>query len=592
MSLITQALTFILAAVIMVPLFKKLGLGSVLGYLVGGMIIGPWGFELIKNVEDILHFSELGVVFLLFVIGLELQPSRLWVLRKPVFGLGSSQVFLTALIVTLFCSLLLNLSWITAVVIGFGIAMSSTALVLQTLAEKNELTSQHGRDAFAILLFQDLAVIPALAILPLLSQNSQNSFELSQFLIAIFAIIAVVVGGRYLLRPLLNFIAHLNVREIFIATTLLVVIGTALIMQSVGLSMALGAFLAGVLLADSEFRHELEADIEPFKGLLLGLFFMSVGMSANLGLVKEKWILLILLVLVLYVVKFSVLWFLGACKVARPSSRRKLAIALSQGGEFAFVLYGLAVTLNVIDSATAEVAIVVVTLSMLIAPLIFTIEHRLLSPRLDVEVEPKYDEVSEENPVVIAGFGRFGQIVARVLMLRKVKFTALEKSADQVDFVRKFGNKVFYGDASRLDLLISAKVGSAKLFVLAIDDVEASIRTAEILRTHFSHVPILARARNRYHAYKLLDLGVELMVRDTLYSSLNMAEEVLIRLGINPDEAKKQIQTFEKYDRELLIKQHAVHQDEALLIQTTQAAMKELEALFENDQEAKIESKT
>ena len=591
MSLYAQTLTFILAAVIMVPLFKKLGLGSVLGYLVAGMLIGPWGFELIKNVEDILHFSELGVVFLLFVIGLELQPSRLWILRKPVFGLGSSQVFLTTFLVSVFCYFAFPLSLTTAIVIGFGIAMSSTALVLQTMAEKNELTSQHGRDAFAILLFQDLAVIPAMAILPLLSQNSQNSFQLSQFLIALSAILVVVIGGRYLLKPLLKFIAHLNVREIFIATTLLVVIGTALFMQSVGLSMALGAFLAGVLLADSEFRHELEADIEPFKGLLLGLFFMSVGMSANLGLVGEKWPLLIALVLGLYVIKFSVLWFLGACKVARPASRRKLAITLSQGGEFAFVLFGLAVTLNVIESSIAEVAIVVVTLSMLIAPLIFAVEHRILSPKLDQEPEPEYDQEADENPVVIAGFGRFGQIVARVLMLRKMKFTALEKSADQVDFVRKFGNKVFYGDASRLDLLISAKVGTAKLFVLAIDDVEASVRTAELVKTHFPDVPILARARNRHHAYKLLDLGVELMVRDTLYSSLNMAEEVLIRLGTKPEEAKKQIQTFEKYDQELLFKQHAVHQDEALLIQTTKQAMQDLEALFENDQEIRIEQK-
>jgi glutathione-regulated potassium-efflux system ancillary protein KefC/glutathione-regulated potassium-efflux system protein KefB len=584
--LLSQAAIFLGAAVVAVPLFKKIGLGSVFGYLAAGTLIGPWGLRLITNVDDILHFSELGVVLLLFVIGLELQPSRLWVLRKAVFGLGGAQVAVTGALLAA-AGVALGLRVPEAAVAGIGLSLSSTAFVLQILAEKNQMTAQHGRSAFAILLFQDLAVIPLLAALPLLGAQQADPAEGGGLLAALkvgAALVGVVVGGRYLLRPLFKIIAAAHAHEIFTATALLVVIGTALLMVAVGLSMSLGAFLAGVLLADSEYRHELEADIEPFKGLLMGLFFISVGMAANVGLILDRPGLVLGLVVGLLALKAAVLFALGRMSRHSNESARNLAFALPQGGEFAFVLFGVATGYSIMEKPLADLLIVVVTVSMALTPILFAFNDLFLNRWLRVEGGREFDKIDDGEPrVIIAGFGRFGQIVARMLRVKKIAFTALEASPTQVDFVRKFGNKIYYGDASRLDLLRAARTDKASIFVLAIDDIAASVKTAETVKKHFPNVAIYARARNRFHAYALMDIGVKLLVRETFLSSLDMAAQVLEGLGMSAKDAATAAEKFRRHDERTLVAQHAVHHDETQLIQTSKEAVQELQSLFETD---------
>ncbi|MGH8545061.1 MAG: monovalent cation:proton antiporter-2 (CPA2) family protein [Gammaproteobacteria bacterium] len=584
--MLEQIAIFLAATVLIVPLFKGLGLGTVLGYLIAGMLIGPWGLELVSDVENTLHFSELGVVLLLFVIGLELQPSRLWVLRRTVFGLGSAQLLLSALPIALLAAAM-GQGWLAAVVIGVGAAMSSTAFVLQTLAERGELTTRHGRDSFAILLFQDLAVIPVLAIVPLLAvgpELSQKGVDWSGIMRALAVIVAMVVVGRQLLRLAFRSVARFGTREIFTAAALLVVVGTALLMHTLGLSMSLGAFLAGVLLADSEFRHEIEAELEPFKGLLLGLFFIAVGMSVNLGLIGKQGLLLIGLATALILIKFAVLYLIAGLAGGGRDAARNLGIALAAGGEFAFVLFSLARDHRIVAAETAETLVMVITLAMVLAPVLFLINDKLLKPWAARHEEPEYDRIDEPaNPVVIAGFGRFGQIIARILRMRGIAFTALEISQPQVDFVRKFGSKIYYGDASRLELLRAAKVENTKLFVLAIDNIETSIKIAIVLRKHLPRVPIYARARNRFHCHKLMDLNVEVLYRDTYLSSLEMAREVLCGLGVARAEGERTVRMFRDYDEALLKRQHAIYHDETALIQSAKQAADELRSLFESD---------
>lgn len=584
MEFLALSIIFLISAVIIVPISHRMSLGAVLGYLVAGMIIGPSGLSLVYDTESIFEFSEFGVIFLMFIIGLELQPSRLWVLRRSVFGLGAAQVVATTALVFAVTQCFMNMSWQCSIVIGFGLAMSSTALVLQSLAERHQLSASHGRDSFSILLFQDLAFIPMLALLPVLSQqNDGNNFQWIQIAKPIGVIVAFIVVGRMILRPAFKWIARTENRELFTAATLLIVMGTAWLMHNVGLSMGLGAFLAGVLLADSEYRHELEADIEPFKGLLLGLFFISIGMSAKIGLIWENPVQVFSLVLGLYLLKGLAVFIIKAVRRAPFSSTRKLAIYLSQGGEFAFVLFSAAVTAEILDKPVANLLVIVVTVSMLLAPLLFVLEDKLFAKKLDHKEEPQYDTKFEETTVVIAGFGRFGQIIGRLLAIKKIPFTALDKSSQHVDFVRRFGNKIFYGDATRLDLLHAAKVESAKLFVLAIDDVEDSLKTAELMRRHFPNVQVYARARNRFHSYKLMDLGITVLYRDTLFSSMKMGQQVLEFMGMPKEAAKAMIAKFEKYDEELLHRQHAVYQNEAELLQTSKQAIADLESLFESD---------
>ncbi len=590
MSLLSQTAIFLAAAVVAVPLFRRFRLGAVLGYLAAGIAIGPSGLGFVGEVENVMHFAELGVVLLLFVIGLELQPSRLWVLRKAVFGLGGAQVAITGAALAA-AGLALGLSWQASVVIGLALSMSSTAFVLQVLAERGELTTRHGRSSFAILLFQDLAVIPLLALIPLLGvgegvpSGARAWFAALQ---AVAVIAVIVVGGRYLLRPVFHAIAASQIQEIFTAAALLAVIGVSLLVSSVGLSMSLGAFLAGVLLADSEYRHELEANIEPFKGLLLGLFFISVGMSVDLGLLARE--PLQIAVAVLMLIKGAVLFALGRFSGQGVESSRRLAAALAQGGEFAFVLFAVAAAGGIMSAALADTLVIVVTLSMMLTPLSLALDD-WLSRMGARQGEESFDRIDAgEVPVVIAGFGRVGQIVGRVLRARNIAFTALDKSSEQIETVRRFGSRAYYGDASRLDLLRAARTDKARIFVLAIDDVEASLRVAEIVRKHFPGVKILARARNRFHAYRLMDLGAHRIVRETFLSSLEIAGQALRDIGLSEWESKDTLATFQRHDQAQLERQHAVYHDETQLIQTTQEASRELQGLFESDREDRLGS--
>ena len=586
MNLLEQAAIFLVTAVIVVPLFRRMQLGAVLGYLAAGAIIGPWGLGLIADADATLNFAEMGVVLLLFLIGLELEPSRLWALRHPVFGLGGAQVVVTGIALT-GIAVWLNLSWQAAIVIGLGLAMSSTAIVLAWLGERGQLSSPSGRLAFAILLFQDVAVIPLIALLPLLSPDRTG--HASGWILAakgVAAIAFVIVVSRLLVRPALKLVARFGGREVFTAAALLVVIGAALTMEAIGISMSLGAFLAGVLLADSEFRHELEADVEPFKGLLLGLFFMAVGMSANLALLVSDPFTVLGVVLGLMVLKALLMYGLARVSGTGGEEAQRIAVLIAQGGEFAFVLFVAAQTAGILPGETVEFLVLVVTVSMLLAPLSFIVHERLLERWLERTKTPEFDLIEGHgNPVIIAGYGRYGQIVSRVLRMAGIPFTAIEASFQQVDFVRRFGNKVYYGDASRLELLESARARDAKLFVLAIDDVEASVKTAAVVRKNFPNLPILARARNRVHYYRLRDLDIdrEAIEREIFLSSLETARQALELTGMEAAQVARAVALFKEHDEKLMDEQYAVRQDETQLIQTTAQAAAQLQEVFEAD---------
>ena len=592
MAFLEQVAIFLAAAVIVVPLARRAGLGSVLGYMLAGVIVGPWALNLVRDEQEILHFAEFGVVLLLFVIGLELQPRRLWAMRRAVFGLGGGQFALTAAVLA-GIALVLELPFESAVVAGLALSLSSTAFALQALAERNELATRHGRQSFSILLLQDIAVIPMLALLPLLAP-APGSAEGGMLWLGIAeaagVIGLVVFGGRYLLRYALRLVARFGTHEVFTATTLFTVVGVALLMELVGLSMALGAFLAGVLLAESEYRHELEADIDPFKGLLLGLFFMAVGMTVNIGLVIETPLTTLGLAIGLVLVKMLCLF--AVARVGTPNWRtvRGTAVALSQGGEFAFVILAAGVSSSLMDEGTADMLIVVVTLSMAMTPLAFRAGD-WLNARLEPVAEPEYERhIAEENRVIIAGFGRVGQIVGRILRVRRIGFTALETSAEQVDFVRRFGNRIYYGDASRVELLRAAKADKAELFVLAIGDVERSLATARVVRRHFPHLTIFARARNRQHAYALMDLGISHIVRDTFHSSLELAYGILMDLGLGAFESRHTVDTFRDHDTARLIQQHEIAHDTARMAEEAKHWTRELEEMFAEDERKAVEN--
>ena len=593
MAFLEQVLIFLAAAVIVVPLARRAGLGSVLGYMLAGVIVGPWLLDLVHDEQEILHFAEFGVVLLLFVIGLELQPRRLWAMRRAVFGLGGGQFALTAIVLA-GLAMALGLPFESAVVAGLALSLSSTAFALQALAERNELATRHGRLSFSILLFQDIAVIPILALLPLLAPVSGGS-EGGTLWIGIAkaagVIALVVVGGRYVLRYAMRLVARFGTHEVFTATTLLTVVAVALLMELVGLSMALGAFLAGVLLAESEYRHELEADIDPFKGLLLGLFFMAVGMTVNIGLVIE--IPLTVLGLALGLMLAKLLCLIVIARIDTPNWRtvRGAAVALAQGGEFAFVILAVGVSSALMDGWTADLLIVVVTLSMAATPLALKAGD-WLNARLEQEEEPEYEKhIEEENQVIIAGFGRVGQIVGRILQVRRIGFTALETSAEQVDFVRRFGNKIYYGDATRVELLRAAKADKAVLFVLAIEDVERSLATARAVCKHFPHLTIFARARNRQHAYALMDLGITHIVRDTFHSSLDLTYRILMELGLGDFESRHTVDTFRDHDTARLIQQHEFAHDIDRMAEETRHWTRELEEMFAQDEREVVEDR-
>lgn len=571
---------FLAAAVLFVPLFRRMGLGAVLGYLAAGVVIGPSAFGFVADVQSVLHFSELGIVLLLFVIGLELQISRLWALRRAVFGLGGAQLAVTTLALAA-CALAFDLPPTAAAVAGFSLAMSSTAFALQMLAEHKDLATRHGRAAFAVLLLQDIAVIPFLALVPLLATGAVGAAGGWRQLVVVAAVFAgLVMIHRYVLPPAFRAVAKTQLPELFTAVALLVVVGTALMVQAVGLSMSLGAFLAGVLLADSEYRHELQADIEPFKGLLLGLFFIAVGMSADIGLILQQPALVLGLVAGLMLIKGLILYGLGRLSGMPADSARALAFALPQGGEFAFVLLGVAATAGVLAAQWHGLLVLVITLTMMLTPPLYALRTRLWRPppRPFDAIEPTPD-----HQVLIAGFGPFGQIVGRILRVKHIPFTVLDKDSEQVDFVRQFGNKIFYGDAARLDLLRAAQADKARILVLAIPDIEASIKVAEIARRHFPQLRIFAAAVNRQHALRLMDLGVKHVIRRSFGSSLEMARDLLVALGDDAAEAERTVRTFREHDEATLQRQRAIHRDPEALAQTARDAAQELEQLFEAD---------
>ncbi len=587
---LAQTAVLLAAAVLAVSVFRLLNLSSILGYVAAGLVIGPWGLRLIQNIASVSHVAEFGVVLLLFIIGLELQPTRLWVMRRAVFGLGTAQVLLCTILLA-GAGFLLGLPLVTASIVGFGLSLSSTPLVLQVLAERGQLKSQHGRSAFGILLFQDLAVLPVLAILPLMSRAASPSptqtadGALWPILVKLVAVIAIViVGGRLLLRPALRVVARIRVSEVFTAAALLTVIATALLANLAGLSPSLGAFLAGVLLADSEFRHELEADIEPFKGLLLGLFFIVVGMSANLGLFLSQPLKLLGITLGLMVIKLLAVALIARVTNHKGLSAWRLGFTLPSGGEFAFVLFTLATHQQILDTETADLLILAVTLSMMLGPLLLVLQDAITNRWLAAPAAPFDDIDAGETRVIIAGFGRVGQIVARILRLRRISFTALDINQTHVDFIRRFGNKVYYGDASRLDLLRAAGAETAKVFVLAIDDVDASIRTAELVRAQFPKLKIYARVRNRQHAFALMDIGVTNIIRETYLSSLELATTVLQALGESQASAREAARKFRQHDEQTLLAQYAVREDETKFMATSREAAQQLEKLFETDE--------
>ncbi len=594
-NLLVNAVIYLAAAVIAVPIAKRLGLGSVLGYLIAGVAIGPWGLRLIIDVEAILHFAEFGVVLLLFIIGLELNPRRLWQMRMPILWLGAGQVLGSAAALAGFC-LAIGWPWPTALAAGLGLSLSSTAIALQPLTERHLLQTPGGRSAFSILLFQDIAVIPMLALLPLLAAHPAIASEGEGWLSTvkgIAAIAVVIFGGRYLTRPIFRLVAGTGLREIFTAVALLLVIGIAALMQLVGLSMALGAFLAGVLLAESEYRHELESDIEPFKGLLLGLFFIAVGMSVNFGLLVTRPGTVIGLVAALLLIKAAVLFVLA--RAARlPASQTSLFIfLLAQGGEFAFVLFGNASGVGVLDSETAALLVVAVALSMMTAPLLVVANDRLIEPRFTrISDRPQDMPDDEGNPVIVAGFGRFGQIVVRLLYANRIGATVLDHDPEVVDTLRQFGFKVFYGDATRLDLLEAAGAAKARVLVVAIDDPQRSLALVDVARQHFPQLKIVARARDLPHAVELMNRELPVIERETFHSALRLGEETLKALGQPAYAARKKTLTFRRHNEALLREIHA-HWSENIEKRITlqQHARARLQQNLEADEQAIAEQR-
>ena len=572
---LTYGFLYLGAAVLAVPIAKALGLGAIIGYLTAGIAIGPWGLALVSNVQDILHFAEFGVVLMLFLVGLELQPSRLWSLRRPIFGLGSAQVLGCA--AALFAlGWLAGLPWRISLVGALGLALSSTAIALQSLSERNLLRTSSGQAAFSILLFQDVAAIPILALLPLLGaaavgQGAElGASELAVEALKIVGVIgAIVLGGRLLLRPLLRWIAKSKTPEIFTAAALLLVVGIAYLMVLVGLSMALGAFLAGVLLADSEYRRELEADIEPFKGLLLGLFFIAVGMSIDFGvLMRSPW-QMAALVLGFLAVKAGVIYGLARAAQIPYQERPVFTLLLAQGGEFAFVVFQAAAGARVLKAETASLLIGAVALSMLLSPLLLVLLDRLLLRRFaTLRKAPAAAEISEpqEAPVLIAGFGRYGQIVARVMLAQGVPATVLDHSVEILEVARTFGYRVFYGDTTRLDLLRMAGAGQARVLVVAVDDPEQSLKIVALAHKHFPQLAVVARARDLTHWNALRDLGVTNVQRELFESSLLSARSVLELMGLPPAEAQDITQRFRTHNIALADRMYPHHKDRAKMI--------------------------
>ena len=589
---LVNSFIYLAAAVIAVPVAKKLGLGSIIGYLAAGIAIGPWGLKLVTNVQDILHFAEFGVVLMLFLVGLELEPKRLWSLRRPIFGWGSAQVLGCAVVLT-GVAMVFGVGWKIAMVAGLGLALSSTAIALQGIGERNLMPTSSGQAGFSILLFQDVAAIPILALLPLLGAVALDSEAAAKSNVALDALktIAVIggiiLGGRLLLRPVLRWIANSDTPEIFTAASLLLVVGIAALMQFVGLSMALGAFLAGVLLAESEYRRELETDIEPFKGLLLGLFFIAVGMSIDFGVLAQSPGLMAAILLGFMGLKLAVIYALAKAMKLPFQERPVFTVLLAQGGEFAFVVFQAAAGANVLSMQTSSLLIGAVALSMLITPLLLVAVDKLLLPRYANCNSVAMEEISVQQtaPIIIAGFGRYGQIIGRMLLAQGVAPTVLDHDAEMIEAVRAFGFRVFYGDATRLDLLRTAGAANAKILVVAVDDVAQSIKIIDLAKAHFPQLQIVARARDVAHWNQLRDRGVIRVERELFESSLRSARSVLELLGHPPHEARQSAMRFRQHNLALFEQLYPHHKDRAKVIAVVRQGRAQLEEQMARERE-------
>lgn len=581
-------LVFLVAAVVAVPLARRFGLGAVLGYLLAGAAIGPWALRVVTDVESILSFSEFGVVLMLFVIGLELAPSKLWALRQTIFGYGAAQMAGCALLIGALAAAF-GASWQVALVAGLGLALSSTAIALATLGERNLFGTPAGKASFGILLFQDIAAIPMIALLPMLTLDGPQPADGQAWIGAVKAvavIAAVVVGGRYLVRPALRFIARTGMREMFTAFALLLVVGIAAMMEAVGMSMALGTFLAGVLLADSEYRHALEADIEPFKGLLLGLFFMAVGMSIDFGVMAQQPWQVLGMVAAVVGAKVLVLRLMAPRFEIARGQRLLFALLISQAGEFAFVVFGVARSAGLLPEDIAALLVLVVALSMVTTPLLLLAYDQIVAPRAG-KLRQRPDDTIEpqDNPVLIAGFGRFGQIIGRLLYAQGIGVTVLDHDPDQIDFLRQYGFKIFYGDATRMDLLEAAGAQKAKILVVAVDGMDESLELIDRVRQRFPHLRIYARARHVSHIYLLKDRGVELFEREMFEGSLRLGRSVLEGLGLDPAEARAAAMKFRRHNIAAIDRFYPHYTDQKAMVSLARQARDELEEMFRQDRE-------
>ena len=599
------ALIYLAAAIVAVPIAKRVGLGSVLGYLIAGILIGPYALGVVGDQTDVMHFAEFGVVMMLFLVGLELQPSRLWTLRHSILGLGGLQVVLSAAAIFAFCYWFFAMHWQTALAIGLMLALSSTAIVLQSLEEKGWLKQEAGQNAFSVLLFQDIAIIPILALLPLLAFAPQTSTkEISDSIIAswpvwqqvcvsVAVIAAIIAGGKYVSAPLFRYIAQTHMREIFTIFALFLVVAIALVMQSIGLSPALGTFLAGVVLAESEFRHELEADIEPFKGLLLGLFFITVGASINFELLFNEFSTVIGLVVLLIVVKACILFALAVTFKINSKQQLLFALALAQGGEFAFVLLSVTTTLSILTPEQTSLVTLVVAVSMLIAPLLLMVYEQI--QKRSSSALPEFDkpeQISTAKHVIIAGYGRFGQIMGRLLHAQGYEITVLDHSPSQIELLRRFGNTVFYGDAARQELLEAAGAHTAQMLVVAIDDPDKTIEIIKLAHKNYPQLKIVARAIDRRHAYQLLNLKVDAFNRETVDSAINLAVEALELLGNTKQDAERAGKLFRDHDRAAVLQLAALWGDDASYGVAVRQRMEDLKQVLQQDKQAQSDLNT
>lgn len=607
-SLFFSAFVYLVSAVISVPLAKRLGLSSVLGYLVAGMLIGPFVLKLVgEEGQDVMHFAEFGVVMMLFLIGLELRPSMLWRLRGPILGFGGAQVIVTMFAV-MGVAMLSGLAWQPSLAIGMALALSSTAIVMQSLQEKGLSGTAGGRGAFSVLLFQDIAVIPMLATFPMLAtltpvssddHHAEEANALSEWLshqpgwvntlMVLAAVVGIIVAGRYLLQPLLGLVARTRVREAFVALALVLVIGIALLMNSLGVSAALGTFLAGVVLADSPYRHELESDIEPFKGLLLGVFFISVGASVDFALIAAKPGTVAGIVIGLIVLKAVVLGVIGWCGKLVLDQRLIFALYLAQGSEFAFVLLGFGMAEGVLATETAQLLIAAIALTMALTPMVMLLEEKMLRPRIGTREseDREADEMDEEAPVILAGVGRFGNFVARLLRAQHVKVTVIDNDSEHIEFLRRLGVKAFYGDANRHDLLEAAGAAKAKLLICTLDDEEKVGGLIDTARRHFPNLKIMARALSRVHEYELLDDGADYVIHQNAGSAIQLGEAAMVELGFRAHHASRAAKAFAKHDRQATAALAVSRHDEKAYVTQVRQSLSDLEELFQEDNRRK-----